>query len=146
VPDAGAAKRPLTVIALGWAGMLPFAALALAMWVPAVSGDDTARLFLVYALAITGFLSGTIWGQASGAGGTDKVARLCASNALVLVGAFALAFASTALAAWIFLFLFWAILAFEWRSADRRGWYLRYRLQLTIAVSVCHLVLILALD
>ena len=145
MPDAGAAKRPLTVIALGWAGMLPFAALALAMWVPTVSGDDAARLFLVYALAITAFLSGTIWGQASSAGGRDKVARLCASNALVLVGAFALAFASAATAAWVFLFLFWAILAFESRFADRRGWYLRYRLQLTIAVSVCHLVLIGAL-
>ena len=142
MPDKGAAKRPLTVIALGWAGMLPFAALALAMWIPAVSRDDAARLFLVYALAITAFLSGTIWGQASSAGGRDKVARLCASNAFVLVGAFALAFAGTATAAWIFLFLFWAILAFEWRFANQRGWYLRYRLQLTLVVSAFHIAII----
>ena len=145
MPDTGAATRPLTVVALGWAGMLPFAALALAMWIPAVSRDDAARLFLVYALAITAFLSGTIWGQASSAGGRDKVARLCASNALVLVGAFALAFTNAATAALVFLFLFWAILAFEWRFAGQRGWYLRYRLQLTIAVSACNLVLIAAL-
>jgi hypothetical protein len=125
--------------------MLPFAALALLAWLPAVPLDAVSRLFLIYALAITAFLSGTLWGRASGTSGADKTVRLCASNGFVLVGAFALAFAHARVAAVVFLLLFWAILLFEWKVAGQRGWYLRYRLQLTLAVSLFHALFIAAL-
>jgi hypothetical protein len=133
VPDS----RPRSVIALGWAGMLPFAALSVLAWLPDAPQHTVGRLILIYALAITAFLSGTLWGRASGAKGADKVARLCASNAFVLTGAFALAFAGPRIAASIFLILFWAIYLFEWFVAEQRGWYLRYRLQLTAVVTCC---------
>lgn len=143
-PGGTGSRRPRTVIALGWAGMLPFAALAGLAWFPSVPPDAVARLFLIYALAITAFLSGTLWGRASDVTGAGKTVRLCASNGFVLVGAFALAFAETRVAATVFLLLFWAILLFEWRVAGQRGWYLRYRLQLTLAVSLFHALFIAA--
>ena len=118
--------------------MLPFAALALWAWLPAVPQQTIDRLFLVYALAISAFLSGTLWGRASEAAGGDKILRLCISNAFVLAGAFSVAFTDAVAAAWLFLLMFWAILAFEWKVTGQRGWYLRYRLQLTVVVSLCH--------
>jgi hypothetical protein len=142
--DSAARRPPRAVIALGWAGLLPFAALALLAWLPGAPLAAISQLFLIYALAITAFLAGTVWGRADSAAGSDKVIRLCVSNAFVLVGAAALAFAASAAAASIFLILFWAIFAFEWMIARRRGWYLRYRLQLTIVVSLCHALFIAA--
>jgi hypothetical protein len=54
---------------LGWAGVLPFLGLALAIWLPAWR-EPAAQAFQAYAAVILSFLGGVRWGRsmASGAG------------------------------------------------------------------------------
>lgn len=67
---------------LGWAGVVPFALLALVALTGAPGWLE--RLLLGYAIAILAFTSGSLWGGLITAGGDADVGGLILSNALVL--------------------------------------------------------------
>ena len=58
---------PAGAVRLGWAGVLPFLALALAAWSPTWQ-SLSVRAFLAYAVVILSFLGGVRWGRAMAAG------------------------------------------------------------------------------
>ena len=68
------AELPRGAVRLGWAGVLPFIALALACWWPEARDAATAA-FLAYGALILSFLGGARWGRAMAAGaGTGQFA------------------------------------------------------------------------
>ena len=127
------------VIALGWAGIVPF---YLAAMLVVSDADIAGRVLTGYGVGITAFLAGTLWGSARTSSGDAKSWRLCFSNMVVLWVVAALVFAPPAGSATAQLFAFWALLGFEFRQSNTVGWYLKYRLQLTLAVSPAYVAFI----
>lgn len=131
-------NRYKTARALGWAGILPFAALPLAGYFGA---PDSVQLLLTgYALAILAFVNGGLWAAALERP-SDRPAALIASNLLVLAGLPALLMPLSAAAGWLAL-LFGLQLLAEWRwvLTGHPGWYRRLRLMLS-ALAITLLVL-----
>lgn len=60
-------ELPRAALALGWSGVLPFLALALATWSPDWR-DYAVRGLLAYGALILSFLGGVRWGRAMAAG------------------------------------------------------------------------------
>ena len=132
------------MLALGWAGLLPFAGCALLAWQPGLASLDPARVLNAYGLAIVCFLSGTLWGTAADWTGPGKGLRLIMSNLLVLVATAGVLFADAEGSVLILMLVFWLVMAFEWISSVDHGWYMRYRLQLTSVVTLLLLVYLAA--
>lgn len=120
---------------LGWAGLVPFAVLA---WISYLGVPDWIDILLVgYALAILGFLAGTLW-MAALAGDGERTEALVASNVIVLAGLPALVL-PVAWACGLLAVLFAAELVAEWRWTRRgqAGWYQRLRAMLSmIAIAL----------
>ena len=127
------------IVGLGRAGLLPFFAFALLTLLSDYRAVAIV-LFQSYGIAILAFLCGTLWGSAIETGQTIKIQRLVLSNALVL----------TVVAGWILLppfangllqlILFWCIYLLEASHSKSGGWYLGYRLHLTIGVTPAYLL------
>ncbi|MEM1110806.1 MAG: DUF3429 domain-containing protein [Pseudomonadota bacterium] len=133
------------MIALGWSGLLPFyACAALAWWQPRALPFESSALLLAYSLAIACFLCGTLWSSARDVAEPAKSLRLLVSNGLVLLATGGVVFASTHVALAILMLVFWLVYAMEWLGAGQRGWYLRYRFQLTCMVSIALLAFLAA--
>lgn len=67
-------ELPRGAIQLGWAGVLPFFALALLAWLPPWR-DPAAQALLAYGAVILSFLGGVRWGRAMASGaGTGQFA------------------------------------------------------------------------
>ncbi len=144
----GASRRiPLASLLLGLAGVIPFAWGALTILVPSL-GDwslgtlgsrFTGRtLLVVYGTVILSFMSGTIWGFATRAGGEGRGGHagvLYALSTLPALWAFFLGFSALALA------LGFALLLLLDAHAQRAGlappWWMRLRILLTVLVIVC---------
>jgi len=126
-------NRRRTARALGWAGILPFVALAFAGYFDAPA--SLQLLLIGYALAILSFLNGSLWGVALERT-ADQSTALIASNLLVLAGLPALLMPLSAAAGWLAL-LFGLQLLAEWRwvLTGHPGWYRRLRLMLS-AVAI----------
>ena len=136
-------RIPRAPLALGLAGVLPFAWGALTILVPAL-GDwslhvlgsrFTGRtLLLVYGMVILSFMSGTIWGFATRAEGRHA-AVLYALSTLPALWAMFLGFSALALALGFLLLLLLD------RHAQAVGlappWWMRLRLLLTALVVLC---------
>ena len=122
-------NRHKTAKALGWAGILPFAALALVAYFDAPA--SLQLLLIGYVLAILAFLNGSVWGVALERT-ADPSKALIASNLLVLAGLPALLMPLSAAAGWLAL-LFGLQLLAEWRwvLTGHPGWYRRLRLMLS---------------
>ena len=120
---------------LGWAGLVPFAVLA---WISYLGVPDWIDILLVgYAVAILGFLAGTLWAGAL-AGESERTEALVASNVIVLAALPALVL-PVAWACGLLAVLFAAELVAEWRWTRRgqAGWYQRLRATLSmIAVAL----------
>jgi hypothetical protein len=134
---------PLAPLALGLAGVLPFAWGALTVLVPALgdwSLDALGRrltgrtLLLLYGTAILSFMSGVIWGFATRAEGR-RAAALYALSTLPALWAVFLGFSAAALA------LGFAALLLLDRHAQGTGlappWWMRLRVLLTGLVIPC---------
>lgn len=67
--DVKTAALPGAAQVLGYAGVIPFAALAAALWMPAWQAQALAPL-LVYSALILSFLGGVRWGRALDSGRT----------------------------------------------------------------------------
>ena len=126
---------------LGRAGLIPFILLPAAAWIPLLSTTWAAQAFCAYSLAILCFLAGTLWGTAQEVRGAHKNRRLLASNAFVLIAVGAVVFLPTAGAVALLLLTHLLQAAYEQATAAS-GWYLRFRWQLTLVASVCHLALL----
>jgi hypothetical protein len=137
---AGARSHiPTVVLALGWAGVLPFAALsALAILGPREWTGTASGLLVSYGAIILGFMGGAQWGLEMSTGSS----RSAGSNgyavsvlpALVAFGATALPFR---FAAAVLIAGFAGLLAYDlWRLQSGIGprWYGPLRSQLTLAV------------
>ena len=124
-----------TATALGWAGIIPFAALALVGYLGAPA--SLQLLLIGYALAILAFLNGSLWAVVLERM-SDRPAALIASNLLLLAGLPALLMPLSAASGWLAL-LFGLHLAAEWRwvLTGHPGWYRRLRLMLgSVAIAL----------
>ncbi len=129
---------PGPALLLGWAGVLPFAALTAAVALRTPLPLDPGRLLLGYGAAILSFMAGAQWGLTVRAqDGSDQGWRGYAVSVLPAL----LAWAALAMPARIgFATLaagFAALLAYDlWtvRRGTAPAWYGRLRVQLTAAV------------
>lgn len=122
-------NRQKTARMLGWAGIIPFAALAVTAMIGAP--EPVRQLLVGYAVAILAFLNGTLWsGTLQRPSGAPT--PLVASNLLLLVALPALLMPLSAAAGWLAL-LFGLHLVAEWRwvLSGHPGWYRRMRLMLS---------------
>ncbi|MEX2498396.1 MAG: DUF3429 domain-containing protein [Wenzhouxiangellaceae bacterium] len=127
---------------LGWAGIVPFAVLAVISYVGAP--HSVQQLLIGYALVMLAFLSGGLWVGALERS-ADSPAPLIASTLLLLAGLPALLMPLSAAAGWLAL-LFVLQLAAEWRwvLTGHPGWYRRLRLMLGSSVVVLLLIAAMA--
>lgn len=128
-------NRQKTARTLGWAGLIPFAALAVTTVIGAP--DPVQQLLVGYVVAILAFLGGSLWAGALERS-VDAPAPLIASNLLLLAALPALLMPLGAAAGWLAL-MFALHLAAEWRwvLTGHPGWYRRLRLMLSaIAIAL----------
>ncbi|AKS40957.1 DUF3429 domain-containing protein [Wenzhouxiangella marina] len=121
-----------TTRGLGWAGVIPFAGLALTRLTGAPDWLD--RLLIGYGLLILAFLCGTLW-QRELQSAAPRSSRLIASN-LILLGAWPAMLLPQAWAAMLLAAGFAAHLAVDppWKLRALPGWYRRLRLGLSSTV------------
>jgi len=114
---------------LGWAGIIPFAALGATSVIGAP--EPVQHLLVGYAVAILAFLNGTLWAVALQRT-SDSAVALMASNLLLLAALPALLMPLSAAAGWLALLFALHLLA-EWRwvLSGHPGWYRRMRLVLS---------------
>lgn len=131
-------KRQKIARMLGWAGLIPFAALAVTAMIGAP--EPVQQLLVGYVVAILAFLNGSLWAGALQRSG-DAPAPLIASNLLLLAALPALLMPLSAAAGWLAL-MFALHLAAEWRwvLTGHPGWYRRMRLMLSIVAIALLLV------
>lgn len=135
------------MFALAYSGLLPFYAAALwVCWPGSPAQATAATVFVVYGTVILAFLSGTLWGYAVTVRPPQKYQRLVISNLVALFAAMAGLLGS---ALWACLLLALGqvlLLIYERSQGDSRGWYLRLRTRLVIAVLPAHGLLALGLS
>jgi hypothetical protein len=141
---------PRAALVLGWAGVVPFAAGALALWFTAAAGGWVVVPLLAYGAAILAFLGGVRWALAFRVRPEDAQARELAISAIPsLVAWLAVAMHHRPLIALALL----AIAHGTQGYADVTGiqgigapaWYARLRLHLSIAAVVALIVALGAL-
>jgi hypothetical protein len=132
---------------LGYAGVLPFAAFALAHFFGGGEVSEYAlRAFLIYSALILSFLGGIRWGVAT------RFDRLPASalinSVLPSLWAFAcLLWPDPGVAVWGLLLGFMTLGMADWLrpAPGSAAWMIGLRLRLSFAVVACHVVLIVSL-
>jgi hypothetical protein len=136
---------PSQAALLGYAGVLPFAALALAHLLGGTELRDFAlRAFLAYGAVILSFLGGIRWGVATGRPDASPSAAFLVA-VLPSLWAFAcLSWPDARLAAWGLLLGFAGIgLADRWTPGPGTpAWMIRLRARLSLAVVACHVPVI----
>ena len=139
-------RLPRAAAVLGYGGLVPFIAGAVAVWPPAIDPAMVARVFTAYGAAILAFLGGLQWGIA-------LLVRDERFGERLAVGVL------PALVAWVALLLplpagplllaaaFVALLAWERQRAPTElpSWLGRLRLQLTAVVVACHVIVVIAI-
>ncbi len=125
--------------ALGYAGLVPFVALAFLAWQPlALSAAAAVQLFHIYSCLILGFMAGALWPVLYRPEAPNPLALLAVTFPVLAFLAFALApqFATPILA-----LLFIALRVSEIASGIDSRYaqdYRRLRWQLTTVVVLCH--------
>lgn len=140
-------RIPLAALLLGLAGVIPFAWGALTILLPALGDWSLSTLgtrftgrtiLVVYGTVILSFMSGTIWGFATRAGGEGRGAHagvLYALSTLPAIWAFFLGFSALALAVGFVLLLL--LDAHAQRAGLAPPWWMRLRILLTALVVFC---------
>lgn len=140
---AGGRRVPPGPALLGYAGVIPFAALTLGAWLLPEVWDARAALALhAYGAVILSFLGGVRWGLVIAGDGTPDVRSLAASVVPSLFGWLTLA-APASLAGLLLLALGFVGQYLHDRASPRDGapvWYPALRLRLTVAVVLCLLL------
>jgi hypothetical protein len=123
---------------LGYAGLLPFLAGALGVWLLHGYPQALAQQgFLVYSLAILCFLAGTLWGSSPQVPAADASARLLVSNGVVIFAVLGMLTAQPLVAALLLLVGHLAQLWYE-LNTTASGWYRILRRRLTLVAAACH--------
>lgn len=129
---------------LGYGGVLPFAAMALnQVMVGPLSADFALKVFVCYSAAILSFLGGIRWGAATNlqtAMGRELVIAVAPSLWAVMC----LLAISVELSIWGLLsgFVLMGVVDARWPVPGIAQWMVSLRIRLTIAVVICHLVLV----
>ena len=145
--DDGAAHIPGIARFLGYGGVLPFAAIAVNQVAGGPLSEDFAlKVFLSYSAAILSFLGGIRWGAATNL--QQAMGReLTISVAPSLWAASSLLLGSAQWSVWGLLsgFVLMGIIDARWPVRGIAAWMVGLRIRLTVAVVICHLVLVTAL-
>ena len=138
---AESARPPTVVAVLGYGGLLPFAATAVAAWLPVGWAPVAAFLFMGYSAAILAFLGGLQWGIALQPGATRPAERLTVGVLPALLAAVAVPLGVRS-GAGLLLAGFLLLLAWDLprNRATMPAWYGPMRLRLTAGVALCHVV------
>lgn len=124
---------------LGYAGLIPFIALAWLAWQPVIgSGAQALQLFHIYSTLILGFMAGVLWPVLYPASTPNRMALLAVSFPVASFLAFA--FLPT-LVGPIQALLFLALRIAEILTGTDRDYppgYPNLRWQLTVVVIACH--------
>lgn len=140
----GAAQIPGIARLLGYGGVLPFAAMALnQVMVGPLSADLALKVFVCYSAAILSFLGGIRWGVATNlqtAMGRELVIAVAPSLWAVM----SLLTSSVVLSVWGLLsgFVLMGVVDARWPVPGIAQWMVSLRIRLTVAVVICHLVLV----
>jgi hypothetical protein len=145
-------KRALS--ALGYAGILPFAVSACALWFAQGYPHALAQhAFVMYSLVILSFLAGSLWGRVlselrSQPASWGRPALLCAliSNGVALFAVGAVLTSQTFRAALLLGIGYLAFLWYERAAISWMAWYVRLRWRLTLVVVVLHAVYLVGLS
>ncbi|MDX1570326.1 MAG: DUF3429 domain-containing protein [Xanthomonadales bacterium] len=139
-------EAPVSSAVLGYGGVIPFLGLALNYWLggPLFPGF-ALQAFLVYSAVILSFLGGIRWGAAVNLGKT-RTRELALSVLPSLFAAGTLLLPSPLWSVWALLAGFLLVglgdVLVPGPSVPR--WMIRLRIRLTIAVVVCHLLMLAA--
>ncbi len=138
------ASPPVAATWLGFAGLIPFVGLTLALLVGQGAWLSTAKFALLgYGVAILSFMGGVHWGRAMARPATAKSASLSVDYAISVVPALAAwsVFALPPSVQFIWLAGCFAVLGIydvlSARSLDFPEWYPGLRLRLTVVVVIC---------
>lgn len=143
------ASIPASALSLGLAGIVPFAAAALSMWVPVplLSPEAGLRLGVVYGAVILSFLGGIRWGAALGPFDPSRQGFEFTAGVLGSLAGLAAAFlpAVPALSLLITGFLLQALWDVSSAEAGRLpGWFGRLRTILTGGVVISLVAMLMA--
>lgn len=128
------------MLALGYAGLLPFFGFCMgAWWLTDWPAALSRQGFVIYSLGILSFLGGTLWGRVQ-VFEDPNVIRLLVSNGVVLFAVAAVLTAQSWLAAIALMLGYLALLWYERGSEILPGWYRKMRYQLTAGVVMAHLL------
>jgi Protein of unknown function (DUF3429) len=147
--DLAQARIPAVALLLGAAGLLPFAAGALAVWIPVplLPSAEGSRLSISYGAIILSFLGGIRWGTAIGPYGARRQSIEFLTSVLGSVAGLAAVFLPTvpALALLIAGFLLqalWDVTSVE--SGRLPSWFGKLRMLLTAGAVVCLIATLVA--
>lgn len=138
--DRTSRQIPAGPAALGYSGVLPFAALAFAvLFVEGPWRDVALRAFLAYGAVILSFLGGIRWGAAARSAPERGAEYVLAVLPSLWAWGFLL-IDSTALAAWGLLAGFLLMGFVDWLkpAPGTAPWLAPLRVRLTAAVALCH--------
>lgn len=147
---ATAPRAPVAVQVLGYAGLVPFAAMAIIIAATGSNASGVIRAEIAYGAAMLSFLGGARWGMAIAAGGTQHLFRPLGLATLPTLFASLVLFmpSPTALVALIAGFVLLLIADRQDARAERiASWYWSLRLTLTLlalvalAISLCVVLL-----
>ncbi|WP_294540053.1 DUF3429 domain-containing protein [uncultured Rhodoblastus sp.] len=136
-------SAPKAALLLGWGGVIPFVALALASLTAA---PDAAPLLLGYGAIILGFMGAVWWGVAMAQGETAP--RLYAISVLPALASFAALLTPVWIGLWLLAAGFAALLLFDLAQVGKGAapsWYGALRVKLTSCVLLS-LVLVAVLQ
>lgn len=147
-PISDERKIPFSALVLGWAGVLPFAAGALAMLIGAPPGRNALLPLLIYGAVILSFLGGVRWGMAMRLSGAERGQALAQSIVPALIGWIAACLYGFPMSALILLALAHGGLGAADIARAGRGlmpiWYGRLRLQLSASVVTSLMIALIA--
>jgi hypothetical protein len=125
-----------TAVWLGWAGVLPFVALAVAGWLPGVP-IWTDGAFVAYSALILSFLGGIRWGRAMTHGASTQEYLRSVMPSLLAWPTLMLPL-DTAVPALALGFVLVAINDSRGETMPAPPWFARLRVGLTLVVVLCH--------
>ena len=138
---------PRAAAALGYGGVVPFAALAAVFaFGPDAAAQRSLDGFLIYGAVILSFLGGIRWGAASGAI-REHGRTLTIAIAPSLWAALALWWPDPAASAWALMAGFVLMGVADWLrpGVGVPAWMRPLRVRLTLAVVLCHLLVVAVL-
>ena len=126
------------MLALGYAGLLPFFAFcAGAWWLNDWPAALSRQGFVIYSLGILSFLGGSLWGRVQASDNPDVI-RLLISNGIVLFAVISVLTAQAWLATLALMLGYLGLVGYERGTESLPVWYLQMRYRLTAGVVLSH--------